>query len=65
MPEKTRKGRKADYQGATPEDVARALHRFNPKKRPRGVREGAPKYRRAEPDDESERQPPSKQDGDE
>lgn len=53
MTRKNRKGHEADYQGATPEDVARALHRFNPKKRPRGVREGPPKYRRpTEPDDD-------------
>lgn len=27
-----RKGREADYGDATPEDVARALHRYRPKK---------------------------------
>lgn len=55
-----RKALKADYQGATAEDVARALHRYRPEKRPRGVREGPPKYRRPESDEESGRQPRSK-----
>ncbi len=36
MPRKNRKGRKADYQGATPEDVARALFLFDPNRKPRG-----------------------------
>lgn len=53
MSRKNRKGREADYQGATAEDVARALHRFKPKKRRIGVREGPTKYRRStEPDDD-------------
>lgn len=31
-PKKRRKPLKADYRGATPEQVAKALHRYRPKK---------------------------------